>query len=320
MEQGRGLSVGPRPKIAADVTELVGHTPLVRLRQASAASGAQIVGKLEKSNPWGSVKCRIGVAMIEAAERDGKLGPGSVIIEPTSGNTGIGLAGAAAARGYRCVLTMPDTMSVERRSLLKALGAEVVLTPGVDGMRGAIAKAQELVAQQPGGFMPMQFENPANPQVHCETTAPEIWEDTEGAVDIIVAGVGTGGTITGIARGLKRVKPALQAIAVEPEESPVLSGGAPGRHGIQGIGAGFVPAVLDLALVDEIVRVKSADALTMTARLAQEEGLLVGISCGAAVCAAVAVGSRPANADKLIVVILPDSGERYLSGPPFVED
>lgn len=314
------LGSRPRPKIANDMTELIGHTPLVRLRRVTEGCVADIVGKLEKQNPWGSVKCRIGVSMIEAAEREGKLDTETIIIEPTSGNTGIGLAGAAAAKGYRCILTMPETMSRERRSLLRALGAEVVLTPGADGMQGAIAKAQDLVEQYPKAFMPMQFENPANPQAHRETTAPEIWQDTGGEVDIVVVGVGTGGTITGLAEALKGMKPELIAIAVEPDESPVLSGGQPGRHSIQGIGAGFVPGVLNMDVVDEVVRVRSEDALDMTARLAREEGILAGISSGAAVCAAVEVGNRPENDGKLIVVVLPDTGERYLSGPPFAEE
>lgn len=313
------LPVRPFPKIADDVTQLIGHTPLVRLRKVTAGCGAQIVGKLEKTNPWGSVKCRIGVAMIEAAERDGKLDLDTVIVEPTSGNTGIGLAGAAAAKGYRCILTMPETMSIERRSLLKALGAEIVLTPGPEGMAGAIARAEQLLAELPKAFMPMQFANPANPQIHRETTAPEIWEDTDGGVDIVVAGVGTGGTITGIAETLKPLKPSLQIIAVEPAESPLLSGGQPGPHRIQGIGANFIPQILNREILDEVVPIPSQEAMDMALRLAREEGILVGISCGAAVCAAVRVGSRPENAGKLIVVILPDSGERYLSGPPFAE-
>jgi cysteine synthase A len=277
------------------------------------------VGKLEKSNPWGSVKCRIGVSMIQAAEGDGRLDPETVIIEPTSGNTGVGIAGAAAARGYRCIIVMPDSMSLERRALLRALGAEVVLTPGAGGMTGAIARARELAAQYPKSFIPMQFENPANPAIHETTTAPEIWQDTAGEVDIIVAGVGTGGTITGVARALKRVKPALRAVAVEPATSAVLSGRERGPHGIQGIGAGFVPAVLDRSLLDEVVTISTEQAMAMTTRLAREEGILVGISCGAAVEAAVQVGRRADSAGKLIVVILPDTGERYLSGPPFAD-
>jgi len=309
----------PRPKIAQDMTELIGHTPLVRLRRVTEGCGATIAGKLEKSNPWGSVKCRIGVSMIDAAEREGKIGPDTVIIEPTSGNTGVGLAGAAAARGYRCIIVMPDSMSLERRALLRALGAELVLTPGADGMPGAIARANELAAEHPNSFVPMQFENPANPAIHEVTTAPEIWEDTDGQVDIVVAGVGTGGTITGIARALKRVKPQLKAIAVEPSTSAVLSGNERGRHGIQGIGAGFVPGVYDPTVVDEVVAVSTEEAMEMTVRLAREEAILVGISCGAAAQAAVQVGRRPESVGKLIVVILPDTGERYLSGPPFSE-
>jgi cysteine synthase A len=308
-----------RPRIAEDMTQLIGHTPLVRIRRVTEDCVAQIVGKLEKENPWGSVKCRIGVAMIEAAEGEGRLDHDTVIIEPTSGNTGIGLAGAAAARGYHCILTMPETMSVERRSLLKALGAEVVLTPGSEGMRGAIAKAEQLMTEYPKSFMPMQFANPANPQIHRETTGPEIWEDTDGRVDIVVAGVGTGGTITGIAEVLKPLKASLQAVAVEPAESALLSGNQPGPHRIQGIGANFVPEILNREILDEILPVRSQDALDMALRLAREEGILVGISAGAAVCGAVELGRRPENADKLIVAILPDSGERYLSGPPFSE-
>ncbi|MCE5215863.1 cysteine synthase A [bacterium] len=308
-----------RPRIAEDMTQLIGHTPLVRIRRVTEGCVAQIVGKLEKENPWGSVKCRIGVSMIEAAECEGRLDHDTVIIEPTSGNTGIGLAGAAAARGYHCILTMPETMSVERRSLLKALGAEVVLTPGSEGMRGAIAKAEQLMAEYPKSFMPMQFANPANPQIHRETTGPEIWEDTDGRVDIVVAGVGTGGTITGIAEALKPLKSGLQAVAVEPAESALLSGNQPGPHGIQGIGANFIPEILNREILDEVLPVRSQDALEMALRLAREEGILVGISAGAAVCGAIELGRRPENADKLIVVILPDSGERYLSGPPFSE-
>lgn len=309
----------PRPAIAEDMTQLIGHTPLVRLRRVTEGCVATIVGKLEKSNPWGSVKCRIGVSMIRAAEADGRLDGETVIIEPTSGNTGVGIAGAAAARGYRCIIVMPDSMSLERRALLRALGAELVLTPGAGGMTEAIRKAEELAAQYPKAFIPMQFENPANPAIHETTTAPEIWQDTDGLVDIIVAGVGTGGTITGVARALKRVKPTLRAVAVEPSTSAVLSGRERGSHGIQGIGAGFVPAVLDRSLVDEVVTVSTEEAMTMTVRLAREEGILLGISCGAAVEAAVQVGRRADSAGKLIVVILPDTGERYLSGPPFAE-
>lgn len=319
MSQRPALQPRPRPKIADDVSQLIGNTPLVRLRRVTAGCVAEVVAKLEKENPWGSVKCRIAVSMIEAAEREGRLCPDTVIIEPTSGNTGIALAGAAAAKGYRCILTMPETMSLERRNLLRALGAELVLTPGPEGMPGAIARAQEIAAQTPHAFMPNQFENPDNPQIHRLTTAPEIWEDTEGRVDIVVAGVGTGGTITGVAETLKPLKPSLQAIAVEPDESPVLSGGERGPHKIQGIGAGFVPQVLNTGILDEVIRVRSQDAMRMALRLSREEGLLAGISCGAATWAAIQVGQRPENAGKLIVVVLPDSAERYLSGPPFTE-
>jgi len=300
-------------KVAQDITELVGNTPLLRLNTLSDESGALILGKCEFMNPLASVKDRIGVSMIKVAEKEGKLHPGQLIVEPTSGNTGIALAFVAAARGYRLVLTMPETMSVERRKLLKALGAEVVLTPGAEGMTGAIGKAREIVAANPGSFMPMQFENPANPLVHTLTTGPEIWGDTDGTVDILVAGVGTGGTLTGTARYLKQRKPALQVYAVEPDESPVLSGGAAGPHRIQGIGAGFVPKVLDTKLYDEVVRVKSVEAAVMTRRLAREEGVLVGISAGANVLAALRIGSRLENKGKTIVAILPDTGERYLS-------
>jgi cysteine synthase A len=300
-------------KIYHDITETVGRTPLVRLGRLFAQVPAVVLGKLESFNPLHSVKDRIGVAMIEAAEKAGLLRPGSVIIEPTSGNTGIALAFVAAARGYRLILTMPDTMSVERRLLLKALGAELVLTPGAEGMKGAVARAEELAVRTPGSFLPQQFKNPANPEVHRRTTAEEIWSDTDGQVDILVAGVGTGGTLTGVAEVIKERKPSFRAIAVEPEDSPVLSGGPAGPHQIQGIGAGFVPEVLKVELIDEIVRVSHEQAGAFARRVAREEGILVGISAGAALAAADRIASRPESQGKMIVVILPDTGERYLS-------
>ena len=300
-------------KYANSITELIGDTPLVRIRVDGAAEGAVLLGKLESFNPFSSVKDRIGLAMVEDAERSGRLRPGSVIVEPTSGNTGVALAAVAAAKGYRIILTMPETMSVERRKLLAAYGAELVLTPGAEGMKGAIAKARELAASTPNAFMPMQFENPANPAAHARSTAEEIWRDADGAVDVVVAGVGTGGTITGIATALKARKPSLRAVAVEPTDSPVLSGGAPGPHKIQGIGAGFVPGVYDASVVDEVIRVGHAEAGRTARALAAEQGILVGISSGAAAWAAMETARRPDSEGKTIVVILPDSGERYLS-------
>ena len=306
-------------KIADDVTQLTGRTPLVRLRRVTDGALAQVVAKLEMFNPCGSVKDRIGVSMIEAAEREGRIGPDTIIVEPTSGNTGIALAFVCAARGYQLILTMPETMSRERRDLLRALGAELILTPGSEGMPGAVRRAEELAATDRRHFMPQQFKNPANPEVHRRTTAEEIWQDTDGAVDIIVAGVGTGGTITGVAQVIKARKPSVKAIAVEPSGSPVLSGGTRGPHTIQGIGAGFVPAVLDMSVVDEVMTVSDEDARVMGRRLAREEGLLVGISSGAACWAAVEVAKREENRDRLIVVVRPDTGERYLSTPMFTE-
>jgi cysteine synthase len=300
-------------RIANDVTELIGNTPLVRIRKLAAGSGAEILGKLEFHNPAHSVKDRIGLAMIEAAEAAGLIGPDTTIVEPTSGNTGIALAMVCAARGYRCKLVMPETMSNERRMLLRAYGAELVLTPGSEGMLGAIRRAEELVAADPRNFMPQQFNNPANPEVHRRTTAEEIWRDTDGKVDILVAGVGTGGTITGVSEVIKARKPGFQAIAVEPEASPMLSKGTKGPHPIQGIGAGFVPQVLDTHAYDEVITVKNDDAFETARAAAREEGLLVGISSGAALWAAIQVARRPENAGKLIVTIIPSFGERYLS-------
>jgi len=301
------------PRIANNITELVGNTPLVRLNKVSQGLGAEVVAKLESFNPCASVKDRIGVSMIEAAEEAGVIKVGTVIIEPTSGNTGIALAFVCATKGYRLIITMPDTMSLERRSMLKAFGAELVLTPGVDGMIGAVREAERLIKSTPDSFMPHQFKNLANPRVHRQTTAEEIWRDTEGRVDVLVAGVGTGGTITGIAEAIKQRKPAFQAIAVEPAGAPVLSGGKAGSHQIQGIGAGFVPEVLRMELIDEIIPVTDEDAAITTRRLAKEEGIIAGISSGAATWAAIEAAKREVSKDKLIVVILPDSGERYLS-------
>jgi cysteine synthase A len=306
-------------RIADDVTQLIGNTPLVRLRRVTDGAGAQVVAKLESYNPAHSVKDRIGVAMLDAAEHDGLIGPDTVILEPTSGNTGIALAMVCAARGYRCVLTMPETMSKERRQLLRALGADLILTPGPDGMPGAIGKAEELAKNDDKYFMPQQFENPANPAIHRATTAEEVWRDTDGEVDIFVAGVGTGGTITGVGEVLKERKPSVRLVAVEPAASPVLSGGKKGPHPIQGIGAGFVPDVLELGIIDEIVTVDNDAAFDTARRMAREEGLLVGISSGAAVSAAVQLAHRPENAGQLIVVVVPDFGERYLSTPLFAD-
>jgi cysteine synthase A len=302
-------------QIYSDITKTIGRTPLVRLNKVNKGVNAEIVVKCEFFNPLSSVKDRIGVSMIEAAERDGLISAGSVVIEPTSGNTGIALAFVCAAKGYRCILTMPETMSMERRVLLRMLGADLVLTPGSEGMPGAIRKAEQLVKETPRAFMPQQFNNPANPEIHRKTTAIEIWEDTDGRVDALVAGVGTGGTITGAGEVLKQKKPSLKCVAVEPVDSPVLSGGKPGPHRIQGIGAGFIPQVVNRDNIDEVIQVSNDDAFAMARRLAKEEGILCGISTGANVWAAIQYAQRPENKGKLIVTVAPSTGERYLSTP-----
>ncbi len=314
-----GIQENSKIRIAADATALIGNTPLVRLNRVTEGAVATVAAKLEFYNPAHSVKDRIGVNMIDAAEKAGKINKDTIIVEPTSGNTGIALAFVCAARGYKCVLVMPETMSKERRMLLRAYGADLILTPGSEGMAGAIRKATELANSDPRYFMPQQFENPANPEIHRKTTAEEIWRDTDGQVDFVVAGIGTGGTITGVGEVLKSRKPEVKMIAVEPDASPILSGGQKGPHPIQGIGAGFVPAVLNTQIYDEIIRVKNEDAFTTARRMAREEGLLVGISSGAATWAALQVANRPENAGKLIVVIIPSFGERYLSTALFAD-
>ncbi|OQA45057.1 MAG: O-acetylserine sulfhydrylase [Chloroflexi bacterium ADurb.Bin325] len=307
------------PRIADNITELIGNTPLVRLHNVTRGAHAEVLAKLEFQNPGGSVKDRIGLSMIAAAEAAGKLGPDTIILEPTSGNTGIGLAMVAAARGYHCTLVMPETASLERRKLLRAYGAQLILTPGSEGMPGAIRRATEMAAQDPRYFIPQQFENPANPEIHRRTTAEEIWRDTGGRLDFFVGGVGTGGTITGVARALKPRLPDLKIVAVEPAGSPVLSGGKPGPHKIQGLGAGFVPGVMDMSLVDRVIQVTNEEAFAMARRMPQEEGILVGISSGAAVHAALQIAFQPENEGKTIVVVIPSNGERYLSTALFAD-